>query len=374
MPEKLDRRRYLRGIGATGIGGLTLLAGCSGGDGGGDGGDGDGGDGGGDDGGGDGGDGGGGQNPTEWVVGASQEGSPANTWVQGMASEISEHSNKLRWSPQFVNGFRAGLVLLNDGELDVASSWFHNAYQAQNDLGGFAEDGDVGPLDKDIRAMLPVMHQGFWFYATYADRDDIQTIRDLEGMTVGLNVPGAGVSVWGEQQFELMGIADSITFEFLSLGDVGNALQSRQVDAALQLAVNGSILPTSEARAWSSVTMKGVEIPEDVRQQHQQQNELVQFGVVNNEDLNQQGDFDSVHSMLLASSQFTTAERDADLVYEAVKVLVENENALAEYHPAMNLWGLEDGKHKFEGAIEGTVFHEGAKRYYDENGIDYPGQ
>lgn len=359
MPQSTKRRQYLKAVSGTTVGAATLLSGCLGGEGS---------------------DGtgtptgtGGGTSITEWTAGGSQEGSPFNTWIQGMASEIEEHSDILRWSPQFVNGFRAGIVQLADGELDIASSWHHNAFQAQNDMAGFSEGGDIGPLEKDVKATLPVTHQGYWFYATYADRDDIETIRDLEGMTVGLNVPNAGVTIWALEQFEIMGISDSITFEFLSLGDVGNALQSRQVDAALQLAVNGSILTTSEARAWSSVDMKGIQIPKDVIEQHKEQNQLVSFDVVRNEDLNEKGKFEQVRSMLLSSGQFTTAEHDADLVYEAVKILMENQDALAEYHPAMNLWGIGEGKHGFQGVPKGIEYHEGAIRYYEENDIDFPG-
>lgn len=291
-----------------------------------------------------------------------------------MAAQVQENSDILRFNPRFVNGFRAALRLLDRGELDVASSWHHNAYEAQNELGGFAEGGEIGPLDHGVRATLPVMHQGYWFCGTYADRDDLNDISDLEGMTVGLNVPGAGVTVWGRQIFEIMGIADSITFEHLSLGDVGTALQSRQVDAAFQLAVNGTTLTSGEAQAWEQIEMKALDYPDSAVEQMSEENELVVFAELNNADLNVKGAFDTVTCFLLASGQFTTAEHDADLVYEMVKTLIENQDALAQYHGAMEVWGIGEGRHNFQGVPEGTIYHEGAVRYYEENDIEFPGQ
>lgn len=368
-----NRRCFLKAAGSVGAASMVGLAGCAGESGGGGGGGGDGG--GGD--GGDGGSGGGGNNLTQWSITGSQEGSPANVWAQGFAAVMEEHSDKLRLSPKPYSDWLGALALTSEGSEDLVMSWAHNCFQAQNDIKKFAPGGDIGPVDPKPQMTLPVIHQGYWWVGTHANRDDIETIADLDGKKVATQLPGAAPSTWFESCLNEVGAKPS-QLSFMPFPDAASAMQSRKIDASLFLAINGAIIPAPTQQAFQAVEVKGVEIPEDALEAVKKNEwQTMQWTTVKNENFNVKAappeKFGEVTSFLMASGNHIHSTADPDLVYDYVKTILDNQDSLGEYHAALNLTGIGEGRHNFQGVPEGLEFHEGAVRYYEEEGIDYPG-
>ena len=373
--QSTRRRHFLQAAGSAGLLGVVGLAGCSGTGNGNGSGNGNGNGNGNDNGNGNGGS--GGTDLTQWSITGSQEGSPANAWVQGFAAVMDEHSETLRLEPKPYSDWLGALALTSEGTEDLVTSWAHNCFQAQNDIKKFAEGGDVGPVDPKPMMTIPVIHQGLWWVGTHADRDDIETVGDLDGMDVATQLPGAAPSTWFESCLNEAG-AEPNQLSFMPFPEAASAMQSRNIDASLFLAINGAIVPAPTQQAFQAVDVKGVEIPEDVLQSVKDNDwQTMQWKSVRNENFNVQAapleDFEQTTAFQMVSSNYIRSTADADLVYEYVKTILENQDSLGEYHAALNATGIGERRHNFEGIPEGIQFHEGAIRYYDEEGIDYPG-
>jgi TRAP transporter TAXI family solute receptor len=290
---------------------------------------------------------------------------------------MEEHSNRLRLSPKPYSDWIGALALTSEGQEDLVTSWAHNCFQAQNDIKKFAEDGDIGPVDPKPQMTLPVIHQGFWWVGTHADRDDIETIGDLDGKKVATQLPGAAPSTWFESCLNEAG-ASPDQLSFMPFPDAASAMQSRNIDASLFLAINGAIVPAPTQQAFQAVDIKGVSIPDDVLETIKQNEwQTMQWAPVRNENFNVKAapveKFEETTAFLMASGNHIRSTADPDLVYDYVKNILENQDTLGEYHAALKATGIGEGRHNFEGTPEGLQFHEGAVQYYEEEGIDYPG-
>lgn len=308
---------------------------------------------------------------TDWVIGGSTEGSPANAWVQGFASTLDEYSDTLRLSPVFVNGWVASSVQLNDGELDLSMSYMFLTQLQREGKGPYAPDGPVGQLDKDIVSLLPTVHSSTSIIATASDRDDINTIDDLDGKRVGVFVRGSPITDLILNMFDTAGIQPQLSFE--SMAGLGEQLRNDRVDAGHVVIINRSLLPAPLAQAASSVDLKGVTIPEELQTATSDAHPHIVFETVNNEDLNQPlSDFESGDGIYASSTVATTADKDPDLVYEFVSQVIDNQAELGQYHGALNTFGFGEDRRGFIGATDNVPWHESAIRYFEENDIDYP--
>lgn len=303
----------------------------------------------------------------EWIISGSNEGSPANTWTQGFAATVDEYSDTLALSPQFVNGWRNATVKLDDGTFDLSLYLWLFLYEIEHNEGPYAEDGKIGPLEKEHRGVTPPVHLSVPFFATYADNDDIETIHDLDGKRVATDVVGSSLMANLGRIVESAGV--DINWEHMTWSEMGNAIQTNRFDAATPLAINGTTLVGPLAKAFESVDMKGVQIPSDVIEGM----DSLEFITVNGDNLNASSQIDEVQAPANPSGIFTTADKDPDLVYEFVSILLDNQDELGQYHPALEQFGIGEGRHNFTGIPNGVEFHEGAVRYFEEEDIDYPG-
>lgn len=377
MPNKsraklsVERRRFLKASGA----GLTgaLIAGCTGGGGGGGDSDtettadGDGTTTQDDD--------NGGTETTSWVIGGSSDGSFINSYTQGFAAELDEHSDILELQPQLSPGFTANAGRIDRGERDLAFTWQFNIYNAYRDQGSFAEGNDIGPLENELNSTLPACHKSQTALVTYAENDDIETVYDLEGKQVGLDVQGGGNTIQLLDMFELAGI--EAQFNFHSFSERNEALLGRRVDAQSLIITNDTSVPGTLVPAWEELELKFVQIPEDLQQQLVDNNPVVEWGQVAGSDLenvNPPSDPGEAAALTLGSAVGVLAEKDPDLVYEFVSTVLDNQDDLADYHATLADFGIGDDRLNFDGVPDGTPYHEGAIRYFEEEGIDYPEQ
>lgn len=345
-----ERRRFLKAVGGVSVVGMTGLAGCTGNRGGGGNGGGD----------------GQSSDVTEWSISGSQQGSPANTWVQAYAETVKKHSKTLRLSPTLQPGWQRAVVKISKGEHDTGVSWSHYVYQSQNDLEYFSEGGAIGPLKNKVVQIFPIQHLGHWWLTTYADRNDIQTVKDLKGKSVGLNLRGESPTKWAKAVLKAAGVLDTLQVSYLNFPDSGRAIRNRTIDAALVLAINGAVLPAPHVEAFASVDMKDVGIPEEVQKKTKENNPVIQFSTIKNANLNQKGTFETADTMLQVSSVHTNANKPKDLVNEMVSTVIDNQDELGQYHPVLKSVFLGEKTHNFTGVLDGTEFHPGAVEYFSE--------
>lgn len=369
-----ERRRFLKATGAGLTG--TLIAGCTGG-GGGDSDDdetttqddqdtteAD-----------DNGDNGGGTESTSWVIGGSSDGSFINSYTQGFAAELDEHSDVLELNPQLSPGFTANAGRIDRGERDLAFTWQFNLYNAYRDQGSFAEGNDLGPTENELNSTLPAVHKSQTALVTYADNDGIETVHDLEGRQVGLDVQGGGNTLQLLDMFELAGI--DAQFNFHSFSERNEALLGRRVDAQSVIVTNDTSVPGTLVPAWEELELKFVEIPDDLQQQLVDNNPVVEWGSIVGselENVNTPREMGEGAALTLGSAVGVLADKDPDLVYEFVSTVLDNQDDLADYHATLADFGIGEDRLNFDGVPDGTPFHEGAIRYFEEENIDYPEQ
>lgn len=308
----------------------------------------------------------------QWSTGGSQQGSPMNSWVEGMATVINENNDRLNVTPELSPGWQRSIVDISRGDIESSASWYHFVHHAQNDDVYFAEDGEIGPLENKVVGMTPGVHHGHWWFVTYADRDGLQTVADLDGGRVALNLRGESPTKWAEEVLAAAQV--DADYNYMDFVDAGNAIRNRNVDAAIVLATNGWALPPPTIEAFSAVDYKGLSIPPDVQERAREINPVMKFGEVHNEDLDEQGEFDTVESMFQVSGIMVREDRDEELVYEYVSSLLDNQSELDQYHPVLAEFGIGEGRNGFEGVVKGVELHPGAVRYYEEQNVDYPGK
>ena len=120
-----------------------------------------------------------------------------------------------------------------------------------------------GPLDPETSDDDPDHPPGYWWVGTHADRDDIETLAGLDGMKLPHSSRVAAPSTWFEACLNEAG-AEPDQLSFMPFSDAASAMQSRNVDASLFLAIDGAIVPAPTRQAFQSVDIKGVGIPEDM--------------------------------------------------------------------------------------------------------------
>jgi TRAP transporter TAXI family solute receptor len=233
------------------------------------------------------------------------------------------------------------------------------AYRAYNQLGEFA-----APEFAKLRAFTPGANFGQAFIVR-AD-SPFNTIEDLAGQRVALGPPGTSTAAVGQLTLEYYGIGlDDIRAEFLTFGDATSALSDRALDAIYMTSIlapgNIQYAALSELTVNTSVRfiVPEGEPLERMRVEHPYLARVTLpadfYGPgVPDRDLDVAGFF---------AMTYIHADVDADVAYDMVKVLFENQDALAAYHPLAPAYASPD----FIDAVP-IPFHDGVQRYFRERG------
>lgn len=141
---------------------------------------------------------------------------------------------------------------------------------------------------------------------TYSDRDDIETVRDLDCKSIGLNVPESLITRFSEAVLNAANV-EPAKIQYNTVTDMTSAIKSKSVDAVLVFILDKTVVPAPIASGLVSVDMKAVAVPEDVRHRTTEQAGAV-WETVHNEDLNQKAQFDSVASFDYTSDVASLAQ------------------------------------------------------------------
>ncbi|QQK78933.1 TAXI family TRAP transporter solute-binding subunit [Salicibibacter cibi] len=227
----------------------------------------------------------------------------------------------------------------------------------QNDTAYYAVNGEVDfeePLD-GFSGMTSLYPEVIQIVAT--ESSGVETVEDLEGMSVAVGDAGSGTEVVSQQILEAHGITyDDITVEYQDFEDAADGLQDENIDAALMVA--GTPTGAIEAlAAQQDITM--VEVEEDVA------DELVDEYPYYTEHEIEEGlyedDHDAVNTLAVQAMLVAHDELDEEVVYEIMEVIYDNTDSFETAHESGSYVDIET-------AQEGMPIdlHPGAEQYFED--------
>ena len=188
----------------------------------------------------------------------------------------------------------------------------------------------------------------------------IQTVADLAGKTVSVGDAGSGVEFNAKQVLEAYDMSfDDIKIVNASFGDSADSLKDGKIDAAFVVA--GA--PTTAVVDLATVKdISLVQLDEEHIEKLQSKYDFYTSTVIpagTYSGVDEDALTVSVRATLIASN-----EVDEDAIYNFVKVMFDNKDALVTGHAKFEFLNLED-------AVKGITvpFHPGAAKYYAEQGI-----
>ncbi|SDI71328.1 TAXI family TRAP transporter solute-binding subunit [Natribacillus halophilus] len=246
----------------------------------------------------------------------------------------------------------ASVVNLNDIADDAG-----DLALTQNDTAYYAVNGEVDfeePLE-GFGGMATLYPEVIQIVATEAS--GIETVDDLEGMSVAVGDAGSGTEVVTNQILEAHGITyDDITVEYQDFENAADGLQDENIDAALIVAGT----PTGAIEALSAqqdITM--VDVDEEVA------NDLIDEYPYYTEHEIEEGLYEEEHEAVntLAVQAMLVAhdELDDEIVYEVMETIFDNTDSFENAH--------ESGSYiELETAQEGMPIdlHPGAEQFFDD--------
>ena len=190
--------------------------------------------------------------------------------------------------------------------------------------------------------------------------ENIKSVADLAGKKVSVGDAGSGVEFNAKEILEAYGLSfDDIEPVNASFGDSASSLESGELDAAFIVA--GA--PTTAVEELAETNKIGL-----VQLDEEHINALEEAYSFYTEAVIPAGTYEGVEEDIVTVSVRATLvasnEVGEDVVYEVLKAMFENKDALAEAHPKFASLSVDD-------AVKGmsVPFHAGAKKYYEEQGV-----
>ena len=245
--------------------------------------------------------------------------------------------------------------LLGSGQVELAL--------VQNDIADYANSGTQMFKDKSISniraiaALYPELLQ-------WVVNPDINTLDGLKGKNFVVGPAGSGTEINTREVLEANGMNFNSLGKatYLSFAEAANAYKDRQVDG---FAITGGV-PTSAITDVATVRDIGI-LPIDGQAAQNVMNQY-KFFVQSTIPANAyKGVSKDVNTVAVQAILVAQQELDPDVVYWITKTLVEKRADLAQAHAK----GKEISPDKVTKGIT-IPFHEGAKRYYQQAGIQVP--
>ncbi|HEY8347605.1 MAG TPA: TAXI family TRAP transporter solute-binding subunit [Symbiobacteriaceae bacterium] len=275
----------------------------------------------------------------------------ANIW--------SEQIPGVRASAQSTNGTPHNLQLLAKGDAEVAFAESGVVYEAVTGTGAFA-----GQPPQTHFAALTYIYPNVMQWLIRPD-SGIASLADLKGKRVVPGPQNSATELNSRNMLSLVGLnyrerAD-LKADFLDYNQAAEQLKNRQADAillggAVPIAAVMDVMTSGEARMLS--------LPEEYIRELTAKFPwyfpyTIPAGTYRNQD-------EDVQTVAVANILIVRKDLPEDLVYDLVRTLYENQEALMEAHSAMRDFRLEDGLKGITGVVD---LHPGAERYFREKGL-----
>ena len=275
----------------------------------------------------------------------------------GIAKVISDHVDGVEATAEVTAGTVDNLKFIASRSADLAFGLADSIDDAANQRGVFADFGEV-----PMRG-LAVLYDNYNHLVSVTSTG-IETVADLKDRIVSTGAPGSGTEVSAFRILEAAGVnpETDITRQSLGAAQSVDAIKDDKIDAfffsgglptgaildlastpgrTIRVVPNGETLPTLQDRYGSLVYHNSPISP------------AVYPGME-----------DTVTVVAVSNVLVVHAEMDEELAYELTRVLFEHHDALAAVHPMAGVLTLDS-------ATGGSPipFHDGAVRYYREQGV-----
>lgn len=249
------------------------------------------------------------------------------------------------------NASADNIIALRDGEAELAFT--------QTDVAAYAVEGinafDGEPVDNvlGLGSLYPETVQ-----IVTTDKSGIESVEDLEGKKVSVGAPGSGTYINAEQILEVHDMTmDDIDAQNLDFGESAGGIKDGNIDAAF-ITAGAPTGAVEELQASAEVYVLPIE--ED------KVNALIDkypYYAVDTIPDGTYGMDGETGTVAVLAMLVVTDDMSEDAVYGITKALYENPDKIAH------------GKAeyiKLENALDGIdmELHPGAKKYYEEEGLD----
>lgn len=265
----------------------------------------------------------------------------------------AEHG--IRCSAESTGGSVFNVNTIREGELDFGVVQSDVQYNAVNGIEQFA---DAGPFE-DLRFVFSLHPEPF----TVVARPDsgITSFEDLKGKRVNIGNPGSGQRATMELLMERYGwtVDDFALASELPSREQAQALCDNQIDAFVFTVghPSGSIAEPVATCDAQLVNVTGPIIDALVDEFPYYFKATIPAGMYNNDQ--------DVSTFGVGATFVSSTNTSADAVYAVVKAVFDNFDDFKGLHPAFAVLTKENSAT----AGQSAPYHEGAKRYYEENGL-----
>ena len=276
--------------------------------------------------------------------------------VGGATAQIINQADiGLRATVEATGGSEANIVLLRDGELDVALAQSDVTYQAYHGVIRPAfEDAAVEELRTIMGLHAEPLH-------LVCDADaGVASIDDIRGLTVNIGNPGSGIRFTTEQALEALGIGmDEFTAEGLTGAESVDFLRDGRIDCLFYtIGIGGAALLDI------STTMDVTFVPLDEPELHELVEEFPYYAFTTVPAGTYRGQDEDVPLFGVKALFVTTTRLSEEHAYNIVTAILENIDDFRNTHPALNFLEAED----FLTGL-GAPLHDGAERAYRDAGM-----
>jgi uncharacterized protein len=272
-----------------------------------------------------------------------------------VAQIVNQAEVGLRATVEATGGSEANIVLLRDGELDLALAQSDVAYQAYH---GVDREAFIDQPVENLRSLMG-LHAEPLHLVCAADAG-VETVHDIEGLRVNIGNPGSGIRFTTEQALQAVGIGTTdFTAEGLTGAESIDFLRDGRIDCLFYtIGIGGAALVDI------STTMDVVFVPMDAPELEELVEEQPYYAFTTVPAETYRGQDEDIQLFGVKALFVTTTDLSEDHAYDIVTAILDNLEQFRATHPALQFLEAED----FLTGL-GAPLHEGAERAYEDAGM-----
>ena len=290
--------------------------------------------------------------PSSLKVGTASQGGTYFIYGAGWAGMVQEMLN-VPTSSEVTGGPVQNFALVQAGNLQLAMTTMGPAREAWDGQSPIAPGVEM----RDVRATFPMYQTPFHFIALKSS--GITDVSGLDGKTVGVGPRGGTCGTYFPRFFETLGI--NVTPQYGGASDLAGQMQDGLIDG-FAFCAGLPIAAFNEVAAQNPANIFGFTAAE--------QQKLVDAFPVSAYEI-PAGTYGSmpetINSVAMWNFGIAHADLPESLVYETMKVVLDNHDRMMQIHNSAKETLPENWKHNTF-----LPFHPGAVKYYKEKGFDVP--
>lgn len=271
-----------------------------------------------------------------------------------MATVLNDKLTQSSLTVTSTGASKANIQLISDGEASLGIVQNDVMDYAYNGTDLFEEDGKVDSFS----AVCGMYDETIQLITTDAN---IKSVEDLKGKSVSVGAPGSGTEFNARQVLDVYGLSfDDIKPVQSDFGDSADGLKDKKIDAAFIVA---GAPTTAVVDLATAADVYLVNIDDEHSDKLIEAHPFYTKTTVPANTYDKQAEDAktvSVRATLIAANSVPE-----DVVYELVKAMFDNQDALINGHEKFNNLKLEEATTGIS-----VKFHPGAVKYFQEQGIE----